>query len=396
MTTIGRLWRQYVPARVSELLALVSVTSTCMLFLHTNNLQSQLAVYTNHLDDATQHHSAAGSYSRYWSRGDGSSEGVSSNSRIGSSGSNDESPRHKPKFGGYNLEEFRNIDPMTLNNTGNHKKLTLVFNRVPKVGSQSTMELLRALSYKNGFTFHKDRPQKVENIKLSVREQKRLVQLVDVFRPPSVYVKHVCYINFTIFNVSQPLYVNMVRDPVERVISWYYYVRAPWYFVERKQAFPELPLPSAMWLRKDYETCVLTGDRECQYREGDERPDFAQLTEFFCGQDRNCTGFNTAYALQKAKENVEKNYAVVGVLEDLNTTLTVLEHYVPRFFKGAKHLYWNEVQRFSKVNRNIYKPPVSEKIKDIVRKNFTREIEFYEFCKRRLYMQYAALNLPIE
>lgn len=42
----------------------------------------------------------------------------------------------------------------------------------------------------------------------------------------------------------------MVRDPVERVISWYYYVRAPWYFVERKQAFPELPLPSAMWLRK--------------------------------------------------------------------------------------------------------------------------------------------------
>ena len=42
----------------------------------------------------------------------------------------------------------------------------------------------------------------------------------------------------------------MVRDPVERVISWYYYVRAPWYFVERKQAFPELPLPSSNWLRK--------------------------------------------------------------------------------------------------------------------------------------------------
>ena len=42
----------------------------------------------------------------------------------------------------------------------------------------------------------------------------------------------------------------MVRDPVERVISWYYYVRAPWYFVERKQAFPELPLPSSTWLRK--------------------------------------------------------------------------------------------------------------------------------------------------
>ncbi|XP_069988777.1 heparan sulfate 2-O-sulfotransferase pipe-like [Penaeus vannamei] len=385
MTTIGRLWRQYVPARVSELLAVISVTSTCMLFIHTSHLQSQLAVYTNHLDDPTGVHQA-GSSSAFVGRADAD---LTSSAQKESSTSH-----HKPKYGGFNLEEFRNIDPMTLNNSVNHHKLTLVFNRVPKVGSQSTMELLRALSYKNGFTFHKDRPQKVENIKLSEREQKRLVQLVDVFRPPSVYVKHVCYINFTTFGVTQPLYVNMVRDPVERVISWYYYVRAPWYFVERKQAFPELPLPSAMWLRKDYETCVLTGDRECQYNEGDERPDFAQLTEFFCGQDKKCTGFNTEYALQKAKENVEKHYSVVGVLEDLNTTLTVLEHYVPRFFQGAKDLYWNEVQRFSKVNRNIYKPPVPDRIKDIVRKNFTREIEFYEFCKRRMYMQYAALNLP--
>ena len=50
--------------------------------------------------------------------------------------------------------------------------------------------------------------------------------------------------------------------------------------------------------------------------------------------------------MRKAKENVEKHYAVVGVLEELNKTLTVLEHYVPRFFKGALDVYWSEFTIF--------------------------------------------------
>lgn len=52
------------------------------------------------------------------------------------------------------------------------------------------------------------------------------------------------------YGYPSPIYVNVVRDPVERVISWYYYVRAPWYYVERKRAFPDLPLPDPAWLKK--------------------------------------------------------------------------------------------------------------------------------------------------
>ena len=132
---------------------------------------------------------------------------------------------------------------------------------------------------------------------------------------------------------------------------------------------------------------------------------------FFCGHSEDCVGFNTERALNLAKENVEKHYAVVGVLEEMNKTLTVLEHYVPRFFKGARDVYYSElqndlrsfyptslfildeVQKYSKINRNIYKPPVSDETKKLVRQNFTREIEFFEFCKQRLHKQYMALNL---
>jgi len=63
-----------------------------------------------------------------------------------------------------------------------------------------------------------------------------------------------------------------------------------------------------------------------------------------------------------------------------------------RFLK-INSMLSDEVNVFSKINRNIYKPPVAEETKDIVRKNFTRELEFFDFCKQRLHKQYLALNL---
>ncbi|CAH2212518.1 jg9021, partial [Pararge aegeria aegeria] len=70
------------------------------------------------------------------------------------------------------------------------------------------------------------------------------------------------------FGYPSPIYVNVVRDPVERVISWYYYIRAPWYYVERKRAFPDLPLPDPAWLKKvskiNNVTCIMVS--KCEYK----------------------------------------------------------------------------------------------------------------------------------
>ena len=52
--------------------------------------------------------------------------------------------------------------------------------------------------------------------------------------------------------------------------------------------------------------------------------------------------FNSAHALQMAKRNVEKYFAVVGVLEDMSTTIKVLEGYIPRFFKQASSFWEGE------------------------------------------------------
>ena len=55
--------------------------------------------------------------------------------------------------------------------------------------------------------------------------------------------------------------------------------------------------------------------------------------------------------------------------------------------------FTDQIQKYSKINRNIYKPSTAEATKDIVRKNFTRELEFFDFCKQRLHKQFLALNL---
>lgn len=46
--------------------------------------------------------------------------------------------------------------------------------------------------------------------------------------------------------------------------------------------------------------------------------------------------------MQKAKQNVEKHYSVVGVLEEMDVTLKVLEKYIPRFFTGASKVYYGK------------------------------------------------------
>lgn len=96
---------------------------------------------------------------------------------------------------------------------------------------------------------------------------------------------------------------------------------------------------------QDFEQCVLSGDRECRYIRGEVREgigDHRRQSMFFCGHHVDCLPFNTEGALERAKRAVEENYAVVGVLEEMNTTLAVLEHYVPRFFEGASDVYWSK------------------------------------------------------
>jgi hypothetical protein len=68
---------------------------------------------------------------------------------------------------------MESLDARELNNTRRAGIEVVFFNRVPKVGSQTFMELLRRLSMRNIFGFHRDHIQRVETIRLTPSDQVR-------------------------------------------------------------------------------------------------------------------------------------------------------------------------------------------------------------------------------
>ena len=107
--------------------------------------------------------------------------------------------------------------------------------------------------------------------------------------------------------------------------------------------------------------------------------------------DPECDIFGSRQALEIAKTNVEKYYSVVGVLQLWNESLQVFEEFVPYFFRGLPQAYKDYMNEKPK-NENKVKPKVPKEVKKMLATNFTIEIEFYEFCKQRLYRQYLTIK----
>ena len=54
--------------------------------------------------------------------------------------------------------------------------------------------------------------------------------------------------------------INMIRSPVDRIVSLFHFLR-------RKKRFKKKPIPPKEWFMKDFDNCVISGDLECQARD---------------------------------------------------------------------------------------------------------------------------------
>ena len=168
----------------------------------------------------------------------------------------------------------------SLNNTKNSNQSLLIFNRTPKAGSETVWELLDQLQYFNNFSSASDsgevkKSRGYENTYMQPPEQLKYIELLENtpnLTLPFSYVKHMNFINYERFNRTSPIYVNMVRHPVERVISWYYYIRQNWYILQvdpvtNETSYSKTPM-SIQQYKMTYEECFTAQFDECVYPVG--------------------------------------------------------------------------------------------------------------------------------
>ncbi|KAK7077755.1 hypothetical protein SK128_021164 [Halocaridina rubra] len=288
------------------------------------------------------------------------------------------------------------IIPSATNRTP--ETIWLFYNRMPRTGGQTMVSLLKSLAKDLDYQHQEHVYRTPWQRLMSEEEQRNLATWFEYNFWPKSYDRFSLFINFTHhrspYVTLRPAYMTIVRDPVEKFISYFRFKRVDQQRAKMEMTWREREKPGASrkWYWKKLKDCVLGGDPECTLK--DDSDDFISAVPFICGQFDYCMKHGNRYALQKAKFHAEFEYSVIGVLEEWNKTISVLEHFIPSFFKGATQRYYStEFETEKQVNKNPKKyKEESEEVKTALKNRMTVEYEFYEFLKQRLYKQYQSIE----
>ena len=119
---------------------------------------------------------------------------------------------------------------------------------------------------------------------------------------------------------------------------------------------------------------------------------------YFCGQDERCRQ-KTSWAVEKAKENIEKYYVMVGVgkfsvdfshlcynfainfwklylVEELQQTLKVFELLMPRYFHGAVSIQAAGEDKIKNDTYTLQKKSMSDETREYLRTQTSISLEY--------------------
>ena len=244
----------------------------------------------------------------------------------------------------------------------------LLYNRIFKTGSSTIEELLTRMSAELRFTLHKFTTEDWYNTGDSFPYPEVIEYKTAKAYNLTAFVAHFFFRKLLRIN-KQHTYINLLRNPVDRVVSHYYYMRNE----KLRRQFRIQELKQSGQFNESLLDCVQNQHRGCEDN---------VMTRFFCGPNTYCkTG--SFKALKKAKYNMAHHYAVVGTLENFNLFLKVIKMRLPSFFNYAS--YAKELPRIKENNISVKTSPF---ILELIRNRNRADTLLYEFAKKRFLKQW--------
>jgi len=241
--------------------------------------------------------------------------------------------------------------------------LNFVFhNKLPKSGSTTMKYIISSLSKQNDFILDYqspclDKTTCATNLNDGIGGETDLIKHVKMQQEKSnqkyILLKHQYYLNFTDFGMEQPTMINVVRDPITRFSSMYYFNRFGFASMGSKDRIGQ---SRHVW--KGKESDISQSLDECVENMSDECHHPLQvLVRYFCGTKPECAmksgqmglfgSKNDWSKVQKAallaRHNILHNYFAIGIMEDFELTLTLFEKMIPSFFSGAQAAYQSKL-----------------------------------------------------
>ena len=271
-----------------------------------------------------------------------------------------------------------------------HRPLVLFFNRIPKSGSTTLQDFFRSLSnfvaievdiYPQGAAkWSTSDREEVEDRSIKLLKHAKLMHAGDIsesYTPRGIYIQHFYYSEFpglSAFGADYG-YVTLLREPVGRVVSAYYY----YHFTKNFKMPPGHKQTSLS-------ECVRGELYGCEAN---------LMTQYFCGHEDSCASKHGdyRYAFYMASQNIQK-YIAVGITEEFLTSVKLFQKLLPDFIPDFVEL----PQTLKKQNANEldYMEDVTEsEITEIKDKNFL-DIRLYELAKELFEAKVKACDFKID
>jgi dermatan/chondrotin sulfate uronyl 2-O-sulfotransferase UST len=277
-------------------------------------------------------------------------------------------------------------------------------NKMPKSGSTTMKHILSVLSERNNFILDHQRLCISDNCEAGQDDGANGVKMVKdhllqqrAANPNSKYLflKHHHWLNMTELGLEKATFINVVRDPITRFASRYYFNRFGWGLSSgaRRQTWKNDE-------EKDQtlDECVANGSEECI-------ESLQVMVQYLCGTDAACgtkegdgiehddgdvkrtDWVKTSRATEKAKHNILNDYYMIGILEHFPQTLDLFDKMLPEFFSGAKEASQSKtVLTKRESSKTAHNAGFTNETRAELEKGLLRyEMDLYNLCKAIFY-----------